>query len=408
MINSRGKNEMKNVKMEKFKMKKILSLLLAVGLLLALSACPFGSGETVSSAEPEPVESTAAASSTGLDGYRNPLTGEETETDISRNCPVGVMLNNVKEALPQSGNSKADMFYEVPEEGGITRILALFQDVTGVGQIGTVRSTRPYFVRLAVGQDALLTHCGGSNQAYVIIKKYMEKADFNDIDCLNHGTNCAYSYFKRSEARLNAGFALENTMYIHSDNIQAFLEKNKDTIRTTHKPDYAPAQQFVEDGTPAQGSSAKSIDVVMSQYKHTLFDYDESTGSYGVTEFGSPYIDEVTGEQIHVENVVVLLTDISVNEQSKLGHLSVVLTGTGTGYYACGGKFIPITWEKKSVEDQQRFYDQDGNQIKFGIGKTYICVVDKARNITMDEVVQPKPADANEADTQVDSMAQVN
>lgn len=115
---------MKNVKMEKFKMKKILSLLLAVGLLLALSACTFGSGETVSSAEPEPVESTAAASSTGLDGYRNPLTGEETETDISRNCPVGVMLNNVKEALPQSGNSKADMFYEVPEEGGITRILA--------------------------------------------------------------------------------------------------------------------------------------------------------------------------------------------------------------------------------------------------------------------------------------------
>ncbi len=76
-------------------------------------------------------------------------------------------------------------------------------------------------------------------------------------------------------------------MYIHSDNIQAFLEKNKDTIRTTHKPDYTPAQQFVEDGTPAQGSSAKSIDVVMSQYKHTLFDYDESTGSYGVTEFGS-------------------------------------------------------------------------------------------------------------------------
>ncbi len=57
----------------------------------------------------------------------------------------------------------------------------------------------------------------------------------------------------------------------------------------------------------------------------------------------------------------------------------------------------PLPGEKKSVEDQQRFYDQDGNQIKFGIGKTYICVVDKARNITMDEVVQPKPADANEA-----------
>ena len=389
-------------------MKKILSLLLALSMLLALSACTFGGGETVSNAEEQPAETSAEASSTGLEGYRNPLTGEETETDISRNCPVGVMLNNVKEALPQSGNSKADMYYEVPEEGGITRILALFQDVTNVGQIGTVRSTRPYFVRLAVGQDALLTHCGGSNQAYVIIKKYMRKADFNDIDCLNHGTNCAYSYFKRSEARLNAGFAIENTMYIHSDNIQEYLSKNTDTIRTTHKKDFTPSQQFIEDGTPAQGSSAQSIDVVMSQYKHTLFDYDESTGSYGVSEFGSPYIDEVTGEQIHVENVVVLLTDISVNEESALGHLSVVLTGTGTGYYACGGKFIPITWEKKDVVDQQRFYDQDGNQIKFGIGKTYICIVDKSRDITMDEVVQPKPADANAEDANVDTMAQVD
>lgn len=388
-------------------MKKILTLLLTFILLLSLAGCSFTGKEPVAQAEPQ--ESTAAEpESTGQDGYRNPLTGEETKTDISRNCPVGVMLNNVKEALPQSGNSHADMFYEVPEEGGITRILALFQDVTGVGQIGTVRSTRPYFVRLAVGQDALLTHCGGSNQAYVIIKKYMEQADFNDIDCLNHGTNCAYSYFKRSDARLNAGFALENTMYINSDNIQAFLAKNTDTIRTTHQADYTTAQQFVEDGTPTAGSSAKDIDVVMSQYKHTAFQYDEATGSYGVNEFSQPYIDEVTGEQIHVENVLILQTEISVNEESALGHLSVVLTGKGSGYYACGGKYMPITWEKKDVEDQQRFYDADGNQIKLGIGKTYVCIIDKSRNITMDQAVMEKPADANANDAQVDSMTPVN
>ena len=93
-------------------MKKILSLLLALSMLLALSACSFGGDETVSSVEEPAAETSAEASSTELEGYRNPLTGEETETDISRNCPVGVMLNNVKQALPQSGNSKADMFYD--------------------------------------------------------------------------------------------------------------------------------------------------------------------------------------------------------------------------------------------------------------------------------------------------------
>lgn len=391
-------------------MKKVLSLLLTVGLLLSLASCSLSGKKTEATTSNLAKETSGTVSgvSTSKDGYRNPLTGEKTATDISGNCPIAVMLNNVKQALPQSGNSKADMFYEVPEEGGITRIMALFQDINGVGQIGTVRSTRPYFVRLAIGQDALLTHCGGSGQAYAVIKKYMDKADFDDIDCLNHGTNCAYSYFKRSQARLNAGFALENTMYINSDSIKAFLDKNASTIRTAHKDGYTPAQQFVEDGTPAQGKSAKDIDVVMSQYKHTVFQYDQGAGSYGVNEFGNPYIDEVTGKQIHVENVLILQTDISVNQESSLGHLSVAITGKGSGYYACGGKYIPITWEKKDVEDQQRFYDKDGNQINLGVGKTYICVIDKARNITMDKVVLQKPADANENDTKVDSMQQVN
>lgn len=76
---------------------------------------------------------TEPTSGTGLPGNRNPLTGEETEKDISGNCPVAVMLNNIKQALPQSGNSKADFFFEIPEEGGITRIMALYQDIIGRG-----------------------------------------------------------------------------------------------------------------------------------------------------------------------------------------------------------------------------------------------------------------------------------
>ena len=391
-------------------MKKILSFLLAAGMLIALPACSmdfqnWGSGSAAAqSAEPA---SEAVDPDHSLVPFRNPLTGETTQEDISQNCPVAVMLNNVKEALPQSGNSQADMFYEIPEEGGITRIMALFQDVTGVGQIGTVRSTRPYFVRTAVGQDALLTHCGGSNKAYVIIKKYMKKAGFNDIDCLDHGTNCAYRYFKRSEYRLNAGFAIENTMYIHSDNLQLFLTEKRPDIRTKHKEGYETSQLFVEDGTPENGTPANSIDVMMSFYKHTAFQYDEAKGTYGVSEFDKPYIDEVNGEQIHVENVLILQTDISVDEQSRLGHLRVILTGTGPGYYACNGKMIPITWRKDSVESQQHFYDMEGNELRCGIGKSFVIVVDKARDIKVDDVLLDKPADADAEHADVDTMAKV-
>ena len=155
-------------------MKKLICTLLTLAMLLGLAGCtttPTGSADaSTDTAATEPANQddtkTKPTSGTGLPGNRNPLTGEETEKDISGNCPVAVMLNNIKQALPQSGNSKADFFFEIPEEGGITRIMALYQDITDVGTIGTVRSTRPYYVRLAVGHDAILTHCGGRNTAH--------------------------------------------------------------------------------------------------------------------------------------------------------------------------------------------------------------------------------------------------
>ncbi len=46
------------------------------------------------------------------------------------------MLNTLKKAMPQSGCGSADMLIEIPEEGGITRVMAVFQDPTGVGNLG--------------------------------------------------------------------------------------------------------------------------------------------------------------------------------------------------------------------------------------------------------------------------------
>lgn len=55
------------------------------------------------------------------------------------------MLNTIRQALPQSGNSKADMYIEMTEEGGITRVLGFYNSLKGVDKIGTIRSTREYF-----------------------------------------------------------------------------------------------------------------------------------------------------------------------------------------------------------------------------------------------------------------------
>ncbi len=52
------------------------------------------------------------------------------------------------------------MIYEAPVEGGITRLMGLFENYDDLEKIGSVRSCREYYVYLAAGFDALYYHYG--------------------------------------------------------------------------------------------------------------------------------------------------------------------------------------------------------------------------------------------------------
>ena len=100
--------------------KKLLPLLLA--LLLLLAACggtpePQNSALPSASAAPS-AEPSAEPTSTPYDGPLNPLTGLPIGEEWVNRRPVAIMLNNLKQALPQLGQSQADIIYEIPAEGG--------------------------------------------------------------------------------------------------------------------------------------------------------------------------------------------------------------------------------------------------------------------------------------------------
>ena len=57
---------------------------------------------------PEPVEP-------AVPEFVNKLTGLETTEALSKVRPVSIMINNLKQALPQQGISQADVIYEVLE-----------------------------------------------------------------------------------------------------------------------------------------------------------------------------------------------------------------------------------------------------------------------------------------------------
>ncbi|MBR7185494.1 MAG: DUF3048 domain-containing protein, partial [Clostridia bacterium] len=68
--------------------------------------------------EPETTQAPETTAPVASTPYVNPLTGLSTETDLSGQRPVAVMINNIPIACPQVGIAEADVLYECLVEGG--------------------------------------------------------------------------------------------------------------------------------------------------------------------------------------------------------------------------------------------------------------------------------------------------
>lgn len=350
--------------------RKKLSFLLI--LLLMLSGCGGGAAAESTSApksttEPVPIVSptTPEPTPTPYDGPRNPLTGLPLLSGSPEDRPIAIMLNNLKGALPQLGVSQADIIYEVLAEGGITRMLGVYQSVEGVGNIGSVRSARPYYLELALGHDAVYLHAGGSPDAYAKIREWNVTA----LDCVN-GPYEGTLFWRDPWRRKNLGY--EHSVITSGETITAFFPGY--SFRKQHAADDTYEMSFSEDGVPEGGQTAGTIKVPFSEYKTGIFTYESGTGSYLVSEYGKPYMDGNTEEQVEVTNLLILKARCTNIAGDTYGRITVDLGG-GEGWFACGGSYVPIRWEKKYPDGQLCYYTDDGRPLTLGQGRSYVCIV---------------------------------
>ena len=129
--------------------RKILALAV-VALMVCFAGC--GKKDTGSETSVDLPTQAEVKNEPKAEYYANPLTGvEELTKEKSQDKPVAIMVNNISVAQKvQTGLSKADIVYETEVEGGITRLLAVFQDISKVEKIGTVRSARYAYIDLAM------------------------------------------------------------------------------------------------------------------------------------------------------------------------------------------------------------------------------------------------------------------
>jgi len=288
-----------------------------------------------------------------------PFKGGYIDEELGNLRPYAITINNNHKALPQSGISQADIMYEVPAEGEITRMVGIFQNFDAE-KIGPVRSARDYFTYFALDNDAIYVHHGGSPTGYAAIKN----RGINDIDGMND------SAFWRDQKRLNTAGMYEHSSYTDAEGIKASAE-SKGFVRDYNAE---PMFDFYEEETKIGGERAPLVTIPYSYYQVSQFVFNPETGLYERYQTDKPQIDDQTGEVVTAKNVIIQEAEIYIIPGDSEGRREVSLVGNGKGHLVTMGSVQPVTWQKTAYNAPTQWFDAEGNKLKLNAGKTWICV----------------------------------
>ena len=374
-------------------MKRLIALMLTLTLLLcgcgaksepAVTEAPAAVPETTAAPTAEPTtEPTTVPTTEPAPVYVNPLNGEILDAPFTGRIFANT-VSNLADNIPHVGVVKADMLIECyVNMDSVVRCLALFTDIDSVDAIGSTRSTRPMFNSIAQHYDLILSHAGGSDQA---LKDAKDRGveNFNIDAWAVASTGASY----RDKERKGA---YENTLYGIGSGIKAYAEAQGYPM--TLERDYG--FSFTDDGTPAEGGEAKDISITLTYKKakkETRMVYDESSGKYAFNQYGQVMNDLKTGEVEAFRNVIVMYADITT---TGIYHIADFTAG-GTGYFACGGKLIPITWSCAGDKEPFRFFTESGEPLELGRGSTYMAICTPESPVVC-EGMPEQPAETTEA-----------
>lgn len=298
------------------------------------------------------------------------LDDEEEETVQSKYAgnerTLAIVIDNVGDAVPQTGLNEAMLVYEAYVEGGLTRMLAIYKNAN-IDTIGPTRSARPVFIDYALENDSIFIHYGGSERA------------LNDVEDLNmdnaNGILSPANVFWRTSEKKAPHNALTNT-----ERIWEYADKQGYRKTTTERN---VLNYVTEAVTLDEGTAANTVDIPYSGAK-LKYEYNPETGLYERYEKGTLSKDWLTGETITTKNIIITIAEnYTTSEENGYGRQEIENIGNLDGYYITNGKAIKIKCEKKTRAGRTVYKDLEGNEIEVNDGNTYIQIIPPSMNLTI-------------------------
>lgn len=307
------------------------------------------------------------------------LTGKQVDTSIGRQRPISVMFNNAKKGCPQTGISRADVVYEAPLAMNTTRLIGIMENWRDLEKIGSIRSTRDYYVSFALEFNAIHVHFG---QATAYVGDMLNSDLVDNISGAVAGIDRpAANAFYRSDDR-----KAPHNVYASAKGILKDIEKFGYDMN--YDEDFYGKFKFAADGETLDYSDYPDATTLYPGGKESgksngfsnveaYFQYNEEDGKYYRYQYGDKHIDDMTGEQLAYDNVIFQYCYGEVRDSE--GYLAFECFGSeksNKSIVFTDGKMIEGTWWRDGDNSAPaKYLDENGERVKLNQGKTWVCII---------------------------------
>lgn len=273
--------------------------------------------------EPDPAATAEGlGAAAGPDGSLNP-TGSPAQprAPFSQQLerPLAVLVDNLN-GYPQSGLRPASTIIEMPVEGGISRLMLVF-DRTDPERVGPVRSAREYFVELSERMQAVLVHDGGSPGALAAIAQSPGPISINAYssgDLFSRGDGVApYNLFSGGQALRAAVNRLS-------------LPRGRLISGTIYRPN-------------EERDEVSEVELSFGGTYRTGFRFEPSLNAYRWVRNGTAAVD-AAGEAVMVDAVLIGAVEARPFPNDSAGRLSIPIRG-GEATLFLRGRAVQGWWE---------------------------------------------------------------
>ena len=281
-----------------------------------------------------------------------PLTGQPApDGNVPERPALAIKVENLPESRPQAGLDQADIVYEEPVEGGITRFIVVYQchESNRVGPVRSGRVTDPG-VLVQYGKP-VFGFAGGVHR----VVKEVDKAGLIDVNYL-----VAPKAYHRDPSR-----PAPHNLYTSTKQLWAAGRSKAGAPE--------PVFHYAQD-IAGHSKKVRTVHLPFSQYSDVYWKWSGGKDAW-LRSHGTVKHTLESGDQVQATNVVVQevkVVNTQIHDANGVVSPEAITTGTGKAYVFRNGRMITGKWVRPKQKGLTRFQTRGGDLIKLSPGNTWV------------------------------------